>query len=408
MSVVEHALARFLFKHATVAAAVAQGGAGPRGAGKRDYYDVLGVNKDSDPDAIKKAYRKLAIQLHPDRNKAADAEEKFKELSEAYAVLSDPEKKARYDQYGHAGIDQQYSSDDLYRNINVDDLFGGTGLDDLFAQMFGFGGGRGGARGGRPGGPQRGRDLQVGHRITLEDAFAGTETRIEYWRLEACDHCKGKGAEPGTKVARCDTCGGQGRVQQMVRTPFGTMAQVSGCPTCGGEGQRIETPCTRCKGSGHERHRRSVTVTIPAGIESGQSLRVTGQGEVGRRGGPYGDLYVQVEIEEGRFQREGLELAAELHITIPQAVLGADMPFETIDGRITVTVPAGTESGTVLRVRGKGMPELRGGGRRGDLHLRVRIDVPERLSPRARELLEELATELGTDVKPKKKRGFFG
>ncbi len=382
-----------LFKGLFLAAAVA--------SGKKDYYDVLGVGKDADADAIKKAYRKLAIQLHPDRNKASDAEEKFKELSEAYAVLSDPDKRSRYDQLGHAGIDAQYSADDLYRNINVEDLFGGMGFEDMFAQMFGFAGPRGGHSG-------KGRDLQVAHSITLEQAFRGTETRIEYWRLEGCETCEGSGAEPGSKISTCTSCGGQGRVQKMMRTPFGTMAQVATCPTCHGDGRKIEKPCHTCKGTGHERHRRSVTVTIPAGIDSGQSLRVTGQGEVGPRGGPYGDLYVQIELKpHERFHRDGPELLMELPISIPQAVLGTEVSIEAIDEAIKIPVPAGSESGTTLKVRGKGMPSLRS-GQRGDLHVRLRIDVPEKLTPRARELLEELAKELGTDIKPRKRRGFFG
>lgn len=374
--------------------------------GKRDYYEVLGVGREADGDAIKKAYRKLAIQLHPDRNKAGDAEEKFKELSEAYAVLSDPDKRTRYDQLGHAGIDSQYSADDLYRNINVEDIFGGAGgIEDLFAQMFGFGGG---ARGGSRGGPARGRDLQVAHTITLEQALRGTETRIEYWRLEGCESCSGSGAESGSKVTTCSSCGGQGRVQKMVRTPFGTMAQIATCPTCGGEGKTFEKPCHTCKGTGHERHRRSVTVSIPAGIDTGQSLRVSGQGEVGPRAGPYGDLYVQVEVRpHEKFQRDGTDLMTELAITIPQAALGAEVELEALDGYLKIVVPEGSESGTTLRVRGHGMPSVRT-GQRGDLLVRLRIDVPDKLSARARELLEDLATELGTDVKPRKRRGFFG
>ncbi|MES2153568.1 MAG: molecular chaperone DnaJ [bacterium] len=370
--------------------------------GKRDYYDVLGVGRDADADAIKKAYRKLAIQLHPDRNKAADAEDKFKELSEAYAVLSDTDKRARYDQLGHAGIDSQYSADDLYRNINVEDLFGGMGFEDLFSQMFGFGGGR------RGGGPGRGRDLQVAHAISLEQALHGTEARIEYWRLEGCETCEGNGAEPGSKVSACTSCGGEGRVQRMVRTPFGTMSQVTTCPTCNGEGRTIEKPCHTCRGTGHERHRRAVTVTIPPGIETGQSLRVNGQGEVGPRGGPYGDLYVQIEVREhDRFHREGTELLTEMSISIPQAVLGAELDLDTFDGPLKVPIPAGSETGAAVRVKGKGMPSLRGHGR-GDLHVRLRIDVPDKPSARARELLEELAKELGTEVKPRKRKGFFG
>lgn len=371
-------------------------------AGKRDYYEVLGVARDADADAIKKAYRKLAIQLHPDRNKAADAEERFKELSEAYAVLSDPQKKQRYDQFGHAGIDQQYSSEDLFRTINFQDLFGGMGFDNLFAQMFGFGGG-GGGRGGR------GRDLQVRQSITLEQAFSGTEAELTYWRMESCDRCKGAGAEPGSKVDTCKTCHGQGQVRTLSRTPFGTLQQVSACPDCQGSGRRIETPCKHCKGSGHDRHKRTVSVKVPPGIEDGQSLRVAGQGEVGARGSEPGDLYVEVHVvEHARFHREGADLITDLNLSFPQAVLGTMQALDTLDGAVEVTVPPGAETGQVLRLRGKGMPYLRGSGR-GDLHIRLRVVTPHKLSDKARALLEELAEELDGQV-PKgggKKGGFM-
>jgi len=384
-----------LFSGASVRAAVA--------AAKKDYYDVLGVAKDASPEAIKKAYRKLAIQLHPDRNKEADAEERFKELSEAYAVLSDPEKKARYDQFGHAGIDAQYSAEDLYRNIDFEDLFRGMGFDSIFGNLFGFGGGRGG-------GPSRGRDLQVEHAITLEEAFKGAEATIAYQRLEACTHCKGSGAEPGTKVDACPTCGGNGQVQRMVRTPFGTLSQVSACPACHGEGRRIETPCKECRGQGRVRHRRSLTVTIPAGIESGTSLRVSGQGEVGGRGGPHGDLYVQVHIKpHAVFQRDGADLLTTLALSIPEAVLGTEAEVETLDGAVALTVPPGSETGRILRLRGKGMPFLRGTGR-GDLHVRLRVEIPEKVTDRARHLLEELERELGGTRRTGKgkRKGLFG
>ncbi|MCA1819861.1 MAG: molecular chaperone DnaJ [Halobacteriales archaeon] len=371
-------------------------------SGKRDYYDVLGIPRDAAPDAIKKAYRKLAIQLHPDRNKAADAEERFKELSEAYAVLSDPEKKQRYDQHGHAGIDQQYTSEDLYRTINFNDLFGGMGFESVFGNLFGFGG--------RHAGPSRGRDLQTSHAITLEEAFRGSEAKIEYWRLEACPHCKGTGAEPGTKVDTCPTCRGQGQVQRHVRTAFGTLAQVTACPDCRGEGRRIEMPCRHCKGSGHDRQRHSVTVTIPAGIESGQTLRVAGQGEVGGRGGDHGDLYVEVEVRpHERFHREGPDLVVEVPISFPEAVLGTQLKIATLDGEVAVDTPAGSETGQVLRVRGRGMPYLRGSGR-GDLHVRLRVVVPDKVGEKARRLLEELAKELDVEggKMGKRRKGLFG
>jgi molecular chaperone DnaJ len=371
-------------------------------SGKRDYYEVLGVARDAAPDAIKKAYRKLAIQLHPDRNKAADAEERFKELSEAYAVLSDAEKKARYDQFGHAGIDQQYSSEDLFRNIDFSDLFGGMGFESIFGNLFGFGG--------RGSGPGRGRDLQARHAISLEEAFTGAEAKIEYWRLEGCEPCKGTGAEPGSKVDTCPTCRGQGQVQRMVRTAFGTLSQVTSCPDCGGEGRRIESPCRTCKGSGHDRHRRTVTVSIPTGIESGQTLRVAGQGEVGGRGGPYGDLYVEVQVRpHPRFHRDGPDLVVEVPLSFPEAALGTELRLDTLDGEVTVAVPAGSETGKVLRVKGRGMPYLRGSGR-GDLHVQLRVVVPQHLNEKARHLLEELAKELDVDAGKlgRRKKGLFG
>jgi molecular chaperone DnaJ len=368
-------------------------------AGKRDYYDVLGVARDASADDIKKAYRRLAIQLHPDRNKEPDAEERFKEVSEAYAVLSDAQKRARYDQFGHAGIDSQYSAEDLFRTIDFSDLFRGMGFGSIFEQFFGMG----------RSGPSRGRDLQVSHTITLEQAFTGTDADIEYWRLEGCGQCKGSGAEPGSRVDTCTTCGGNGQVQRLQRTPFGTLSQIGTCPDCGGAGRRIASPCRTCRGTGHDRHKRSVTVHIPAGIEDGQSLRIAGQGEVGGRGGPYGDLYVEIHVREHpRFAREGADLLAELPISIPQAVLGTQVEMPTLDGTVRLEVPAGSETGKVLRLPGKGMPYLRGTGR-GDLHVRLRVVVPQKLSDRARTLMQELAGELDGEVpKGGRKGGLFG
>ncbi len=369
-------------------------------SGKRDYYEVLGVAKDAAADAIKKAYRKLAIQLHPDRNKAKDAEDKFKELSEAYAVLSDPEKRARYDQLGHAGIDAQYSAEDLFRNVDFGDMFRGMGFEGIFGDLFGMGRGS-------SGGPHRGRDLQVAYNLTLEEAYEGTSADIAYWRLENCEPCKGTGAEPGSKIDTCTTCRGRGQVQRTVRTPFGNMSQVGGCPDCGGQGRRIINPCKKCKGTGHDRHKRTVTVQIPAGVETGQSLRVQGQGEVGMRGGPYGDLYVEIQVKpHTRFHREGPDLVTELPISIPQAALGTTVDQQTIDGVVQLSIPPGSETGKVLRLRGKGMPYLRGSGH-GDLHVRLRVVVPTKISDRGRQLLQELSAELDGDAAVQNKKGGF-
>lgn len=371
-------------------------------AGKRDYYDVLGVGRDADAAAIKQAYRKRAIKFHPDRNQEPSAEEKFKEVSEAYAVLSDAEKRARYDQHGHAGIDQQYSAEDIFRGADFEDIFRGFGatggLGSIFEMFFG----------GRGRGPSRGRDLQVTADLTLEDAFTGVARPIEYWRLEECGRCDGEGGEPGSSVTTCATCTGRGQVEQHQRTPFGVLRQVGVCPACRGKGRTISSPCGQCGGSGHERRKRSLDVDIPAGIEDGQSLRVAGGGEVGGHGAPHGDLYVQLRVRpHDRFRRDGADLLTELPLTIPEAVLGTTVDLETLDGTVEVSIPAGSETGKTLRLKGKGMPYLRGSGR-GDLHVRVRVASPKRLSPRAKELFEELAEELGSDVpKGPRKGGFF-
>ena len=364
--------------------------------GKRDYYEVLDVAKDADAANIKKAYRKLAIKFHPDRNQEADAEERFKEVSEAYAVLSDDEKRARYDRFGHAGIDQQYTTEDIFRGVNFEDIFGGGGggFGSIF-DMF-FGGGRSGH------GPSRGRDLQVRTTITLEDAFAGTHVDVEYIRLESCSHCGGDGAEPGTAIDTCATCGGQGRVQHQQRTPFGVFSQVAACPKCGGQGRVAEKACTKCRSSGHERARKKERVKVPRGIEDGMRIRVTGGGEVGGRGGPHGDLYIEVHIKgHDRFERAGADLVTNLAISIPQAALGTRRALETLDGQVDLDVPAGSESGDVLRLRGRGMPFLRGSGR-GDIIVRLRVATPKRLSPKAQQLFAALAEEMGDHVEPKK------
>jgi len=369
--------------------------------GKRDYYEVLGVPRDADAQAIKKAYRKLAIKYHPDRNQEPGAEDRFKEVSEAYAVLSDDEKRQRYDRFGHAGIDQQYSTEDIFRNVDFSDIFGsmgGGGFGSIFDMFFG-GGGRGH-------GPSRGRDLQLTQRISLEDAYRGTELTVEYWRLETCAHCDGTGAEPGTRVDTCTTCGGHGQVQRQQRTPFGIISQIGACPTCGGSGRQVTTPCKTCRGSGHDRVKKRERVKVPAGIDDGMRLRVAGGGEVGGRGGPHGDLYIEVRIDEDpRFRREGVDLVAELPVSIPQGVLGARARLQTFDGEEDVDVPRGAETGHVIRLRGKGMPYLRGSGR-GDLLVRLRVVTPRKLSDKAEALFAELADELDTPVSGDKK-GFF-
>lgn len=373
--------------------------------GKRDYYEVLGVEKGADAAALKKAYRKLAIKYHPDRNPDdAEAEERFKEVSEAYAVLSDDEKRARYNQFGHAGIDQQYSADDIFGSGNLQDI-----LNQMFGGAFGGGGGFGDFFGGGQRGPSRGRDLQLEHVITLNDAFTGTKADLSYRRLETCDACTGSGAEPGSDVTTCGTCNGQGQVVQQRRTMLGVMQQVSACPNCGGKGKQITKHCTSCGGTGHRRRQNDVSIDIPAGIDDGQVLRVRGGGEVGDQGAPHGDLHVVIRVQSHeRFHREGADLLTEQPISIAQAALGTKLELETLDGTVTLDVPPGSESGTRLRLRGKGMPRLQGGGR-GDIHVRLRVVVPKKLSGKAKDLLEQLGEELDGEVPDgPSKQGLFG
>lgn len=369
-------------------------------AQKRDYYDVLGVDRSSDAATIKKAYRKLAMQYHPDRNKDAGAEDMFKEISEAYAVLSDEDKKSRYDQYGHSGIDGQFSQEDIFRNADFSDIFGGGGLGDIFGQMFGFGGGSRRA--------SRGRSLEVEVAITLKQAFEGAKVPVRYNREADCNTCEGSGAEPGTPVSTCGTCGGSGQVAQQVRTPFGVMQQVGACRACQGQGKTIETHCRACGGSARMRDRREIEVDLPAGIDDGQGLRVQGGGDAGAHGLPPGDLIVRVHVRpHERFHREGDDLLTEVPITFPQASLGAKVELETMDGKVDLTIPAGVESGKTLRMRGKGMPSTRHQGR-GDLHVRLRVVTPKKISEKAREHLEALAAEWGDEIQEADKKGFFG
>ncbi|MGD6805577.1 MAG: molecular chaperone DnaJ [Candidatus Bathyarchaeia archaeon] len=362
-------------------------------AEKRDYYEVLGVSKNASKDQIKDAYRKLALQYHPDRNKEAGAEEKFKEISEAYAVLSDDQKRAQYDNLGHAGFDQRYTREDIYRGADFDSVFRDMGgFSDLFRTIFG-GGGFGGYEE-----PNRGQDLGVDVEITLEEAAKGIDREIEIPRTERCEVCGGSGAQPGTDVAACPQCGGSGRVQNMRKVGFATYMQVVACPTCKGKGKIIQTPCSTCRGSGVMRRRRKITVKIPMGIEDGTQLRLRGEGEMAPNDGEAGDLYVAVHVRPSQqFIREGDDLWHVAVITFPQAALGADITVPTLEGPVSVRVRPGTQVGEVITLRGKGMPRFRGYGR-GDLLVRVAISVPEKLTANQKALLEQLAREFGTDV----------
>lgn len=352
---------------------------------KRDYYEVLGVPRNASQEEIKKAYRRLALKYHPDRNKSREAEEKFKEISEAYAVLSDPEKRRLYDMYGHAGIDERYSQEDIFRSARFEDIFadlGFGGIDRLFDLFFG----------GAKHAPRRGADLRFDMEITLEEAAKGAEKVVSYRRLETCERCNGTGAEPGSGLRTCPACGGAGRVGFTQRTPFGTYSQFTTCSQCGGSGSVIAKPCSTCGGSGRVERLRRLSVKIPPGVDSGARLRLAGEGEAGERGAPPGDLYIVIHVKEHElFKRAGKDLYIEVPITFSQAALGAELEVPTIDGDTgRVKIPPGTQTGEVFRLRGRGMPVLNGYGR-GDLLVKVVVRTPTKLSREERRLFERLA-----------------
>jgi len=362
----------------------------------RDYYEILGVPRDASAEDIKTAFRKLARQYHPDVSKEADAEEKFKEINEAYGVLSDPEKRRRYDQYGRAGLGEMGGMPD-YATMDFSDIF-----EELLG---GFGFGMGGSRG-QSRRPRRGRDLQVEVSLTFEEAVFGVEKTIEVSRNEICGTCKGSGSAPGTGPQRCQTCGGRGEVRQVRQTIFGSMMQSGPCPTCNGRGEVITSPCPTCRGAGLERKTVRKIVTIPAGVDTGTQMRLAGEGEPGTLGGPQGNLYILINVQPHKFfKRRENDILLNLDINIAQAVLGADIEVPTVDGKENLRIPAGTQPGKVFLVRGKGVPFLRKSGR-GDQRVIINVDIPTRLTKEQRELFEKLATTLGTAVKPKEK-GFL-
>jgi molecular chaperone DnaJ len=374
-------------------------------ASKRDYYEVLGVSKDANKDVIKDAYRKLAMQYHPDKNKSAEAEEKFKEISEAYAVLSDDQKRRQYDTLGSADFSQQYSQEDIFRGADFDSIFRdfGFGVGDIFETFFG------GGRGYRQGADYRmeqGNNLGYSLEISLDEVFRGTEKEIEVPRIERCDACHGTGATPGTSPTTCPRCGGSGQVRLVQGSGFFRVVQVGLCSECKGRGTIVESPCKECRGTGVVRRTRKITVKVPAGIEDGYQLRLKGEGEAAPNAGQSGDLFVEVHVAPNRiFERDGPNIIYTLEIGYPQAALGAEVLVPTLEGEISVTVPPGTQPGQVLRIKGKGLPRLGGLGR-GNLLLNVRLTVPSKLTSKQRTLMEELAKEFGQNVKSGK-QGFF-
>jgi molecular chaperone DnaJ len=363
---------------------------------KRDYYEVLGVSKSATKDELKKAYRKLSKQFHPDINKEPGADEKFKEVKEAYEVLSDDQKRAHYDQFGHVDPNQGFGGGD----------FGGGfgGFEDIFNSFFGGGGG---GRRRDPNAPRQGADLQYTMTLKFEEAVFGKETDIEIPREETCDTCDGKGAKPGTKVETCKHCQGSGQLNVEQNTPFGRIVNRRVCHYCNGTGKEIKEKCSTCSGSGKVTRRNKIHVKIPAGVDDGQQLRVAGKGEAGINGGPAGDLYIVFHIRSHEFfERDGDDIYCEMPITFVQASLGDEVEVPTVHGKIKLKVPAGTQTGTKFRLKGKGVPNVRGYGT-GDQHVIVKIVTPTKLSEKQKQLLREFAEVSGQTPLGEHEESFF-
>ena len=371
-------------------------------AEKRDYYEVLGIQKGASEDEIKKAYKKLARKYHPDMNPGdKEAEEKFKEVNEANEVLSDPEKKARYDQFGFAGVDPNYGAGAGGGTYGGGFDFGDLG--DIFGSF--FGGGFGGQRR-NPNAPQRGESIRASVSISFTEAAFGCEKSVTIERSEQCPTCKGSGCAPGTTPEICPDCHGSGTVQTRRQTPMGVFASNGPCRKCGGTGRLIHQPCSDCRGSGAVRKRRTIKVNIPAGIDHGQTISLRGQGGAGKNGGPAGDLLITVMVQPHEiFRRDGVDVFCEAPITFTQAVLGAELEIPTIDGKVKYSIPEGTQTGTVFRLKGKGVPVLNGRGR-GDQYVTVVIETPRSLNKEQKEALRRFSETLGENNYEKRKSFF--
>lgn len=366
---------------------------------KRDYYDVLGVAKTASQAEIRTAFRKLARQYHPDLNKGEDAEDRFKELNEAYEVLSNDQKRAQYDRFGHAGLGGQGG-------------FGAGGFDggisEIFEQFFGgaFTRGAGGAP--RRHGPTPGQDLRASITIDFEEAVRGTQVQLTIQRFEQCTTCKGSGSAPGTTPIRCVQCAGTGEVRTARQSIFGQVVVTDVCPRCKGEGEVVTSPCAACNGQRRRKVSRTLEVSVPAGIDDQMRIRLSGEGDEGLRGGPSGNLYVDVHVRPHEyFRRDGQNILLELELNMAQAALGDEVQIPSIDGMVPLSVPAGTQTGQVFRVRGKGVPHVRNEDLRGDMLVTVFVKVPTNLSEEQRELMKQLATTLGSSVNASSGRGWF-
>ncbi len=374
-------------------------------AEKRDYYEVLGVDKSASDADIKKAYRNLAKKYHPDANPGdATAEAKFKEINEAYSVLSDSETKARYDQYGHAGTDPNFGAGGFGGGFSgFGGGFGGDAFDlgDLFGDLFG-----GGRRQSRPNAPKRGADIETYITLTFEEAAFGCTKDIEFTRVETCSHCKGSGANGASGVETCKTCNGTGTVRTVQRTPFGSMQSQRPCSACKGTGKIVKDPCNECKGSGVNRIKKKLSVNIPAGIDDEQRVILRGQGNHGTNGGSAGDLYVEVKIKPHKlFVRNGDDIHYEMPVSYAEAVLGAKLTVPTLEGESEFSIPEGTQTGSVFSLRGKGIPNVNGKGR-GNIYVTVTVEVPKSLNSKQKELLKQFDEAMGNKNTPKKQNFF--
>lgn len=369
-------------------------------ADKKDFYEVLGVAKGASDDEIKKAYRKLAMECHPDLHPDDEvAETRFKEVNEAYEVLSDSDKRARYDQFGHAGVDPNFGG-----GAGGDPFGGGFDFTDIFDSF--FGGGFGGGRRSDPNAPRRGNDIQSSVVISFEEAAKGTKKTISYQKIDTCSDCGGSGAEKGSTPQTCSNCGGTGQVKINQRTPFGVVQSAQSCDRCHGTGKIIDNPCKACDGKGRIRHKHSLEVSIPAGIDDDQVLNVSGMGNAGTNGGPSGDLHVVVAVRPHPvFERRGNDVWCEIPVTFTQAALGADLTVPTLDGKVSYHIHEGTQSGDTFKLRGKGIPSLHGRSK-GDQYVKVNVEIPKNLTKRQKEILKEL-DESSTDKNYQKRRSFF-
>ncbi len=370
----------------------------------RDYYEILGVSRDADKEEIKQAYRRLARKYHPDVNKESGAEERFKEINRAYEVLSEPETRERYNRFGEAGVSSAAGA-------GYQDMGDMGGFADIFESIFnGFAGGMGGpTQQRRRSGPARGDDLRLDLKLDFREAVFGGEKEIRISHLETCDVCTGSGAKPGTRPRTCSTCSGSGQVRRVTRTPFGSFTQVSTCPTCNGTGMVIEDKCDACDGKGTNQITKKLKITIPPGVDNGTRLRISQEGDAGQRGGPAGDLYVYLFVnEEEGFHRDGINILSTIKISYLQAILGCRLEVNTVDGPVTLEIPAGTQPNDVKTLENRGVPRLGNAVSRGDHLITVLIDIPTKIIPEERELLEKLAKIKGDRTGKGGLEGFLG